>query len=135
MKGIVATVTISEKRMRLRGLLGVLLVAVVGNLLYPVETAAWQQRESLPLDLPNGPAKQGFELKRFSNFGNGWFETFYVDRTEALRAVLNEERLAGDTRLLVLETAAGRLALVIDQMSFHHIAEGSAGGKDWMATF
>jgi hypothetical protein len=37
--------------------------------------------------------------------------------------------------VLVLETAAGQLALLQDQMAFHHIAEGRAGDKDWMATF
>jgi len=43
--------------------------------------------------------------------------------------------VSATTRLLVLETAAGRLALINDQMVFHHIAQGKAGGKDWMATF
>lgn len=92
-------------------------------------------RPSNPVDLPNGPSKEGFEIKRFSNFGNGWFETFYVEKTEPLHAVLKQGRVAGNTRLLVLETAAGRLALLNDQMSFHHIAQGRAGNTDWMATF
>lgn len=54
---------------------------------------------------------------------------------ESLRAALKEGRVAGNTRLLVFQTAAGRLALINDQMSYHHIAQGRAGGKDWMATF
>ncbi|MDA1095337.1 MAG: hypothetical protein O3A25_19055 [Acidobacteria bacterium] len=48
---------------------------------------------------------------------------------------MKEGRVADNTRLLVMETAAGRLAFINDQMSFHHIAQGRAGGKDWMATF
>ena len=93
------------------------------------------QRQSVPLDLPAGPALEGFDVSRLSNAGNGWFDTFHVEQTEPLDAVLEDGRLAGDTPMLVIETAVGALALVRDQMAFHHIAEGRAGGKDWMATF
>jgi hypothetical protein len=88
-----------------------------------------------PVNLPNGPAKPGFDITRFTNSGNGWFETFYVTKTEALRSVLNAGRVGEDTRVLVTETRTGNLALLMDQMAFHHIAQGRAGGKDWMATF
>jgi hypothetical protein len=104
-------------------LVGLLFAAVAGG------------QENKPIDLPNGPAKPGFDISRFSNAGNGWFETFYVAKTEALRDVLKAGRVADDTRLLVIETNAGKLALLMDQMAYHHIAEGHAGGKDWMATF
>lgn len=112
----------------------VLLAFVVVTVTSPAMVSA-QPRESLPVDLPNGPAKAGWDIKRFSNLGNGWFETFHVTKTESLQAVLNDGRVADNTRLLVMETAAGRLAFINDQMSFHHIAQGRAGGKDWMATF
>jgi len=92
-------------------------------------------RESLPADLPDGPAKEGFDIDRFSNFGNGWFETFYVEEPEWLRTVLDEGRLEPATRVLVFDTADGKLALLQEQMSFHHLAQGTAGGKDWLATF
>jgi hypothetical protein len=97
--------------------------------------AAAQERESAPLDLPNGPANPGFDITRFSNAGNRWFETFYVTKTDSLRDALKAGKVAEDTRLLVTETKAGKLALLMDQMAYHHIAEGHAGGKDWMATF
>ncbi|MBI4520917.1 MAG: hypothetical protein HY701_08765 [Gemmatimonadetes bacterium] len=92
-------------------------------------------RESLPVDLPNGPAKEGFDIERFSNAGNGWFDTFHVETTEPLRQALDAGRVVGDTGVLVMDTAAGRLALLTDQMGYHHLAQGTAGGKDWMATF
>jgi hypothetical protein len=92
-------------------------------------------QENKPVDLPNGPAKPGFDIARFSNAGNGWFETFYVTTAEPLRDVLQAERVAEDTRLLVTNTKTGRLALLMDQMAFHHLAQGHAGDKDWMATF
>lgn len=40
-----------------------------------------------------------------------------------------------DTWLLVTETAAGKLALLTDQMAYHHLAQGRDSGKEWMATF
>jgi hypothetical protein len=97
--------------------------------------AAFAQRESLPIDLPNGPAKPGFDVKRLSNVGNGHFKTFYVTQTQPLQQALNEGKVAADTRVLVLSTASGKLALLTDQMSFHHLAQGTAGGRTWMATF
>lgn len=113
---------------------GVLLAFVTASVMCPAMVFA-QGRESLPVDLPNGPAKAGWDIKRFSNLGNGWFETFHVEKTESLQAVLKEGRVADNTRLLLMETASGRLAFINDQMSYHHIAQCRAGGKDWMATF
>jgi len=108
-----------------------LLIALVATAL---PTAGLAQ-ESKPVDLPDGPAKPGFDITRFTNSGNGWFETFYVTKTEALGAVLQAGRVADDTRVLVTGTRAGNLALLMDQMAYHHIAQGRAGDKDWMATF
>jgi hypothetical protein len=93
------------------------------------------QIKSNPVDLPNGPAAPGFDIKRFSNAGNGAFETFYVQKAEPLKDVLDQGRIAADTRVLVFSAAAGKLALITDQMAFHHIAEGTDNGKDWMAVF
>ena len=94
-----------------------------------------QPRESLPVELPDGPAKPGFDIERFSNAGNGWFETFYVEETELLRQALDDNRLENSTRMLVIETAGGNLALVTDQMAYHHLAQGTTLGKHWLATF
>jgi hypothetical protein len=88
-----------------------------------------------PVDLPKGPAKPGFDITRFANIANGLFVTFQVTKTETLGDVLKSGRVAEDTRLLVTDTAAGKLALVMDQMAFHHSAQGRAGNKDWLATF
>jgi len=93
------------------------------------------REQAEPVDLPNGPAKPGFDITRFSNAGNGWFETFHVSQTELLREALKAGKVAEDTRLLVTEIATGRLALITEQMAFHHLAQGRAGGKDWLVTF
>jgi len=115
------------------GLVKVVLTVAAAGVLVP--SAAFAQRESLPLNLPNGPAKPGFDMTRFSNAGNGWFKTFYVTETQPLRKALDDAKVAADTRDLVLSIAGGKLALLTDQMSFHHIAQGTASGKTWMATF
>lgn len=94
-----------------------------------------QSRQNLPVDLPDGPAKPGFDIERFSNAGNGWFETFYIEATEPLQKALDDGRLGSGTRMLVMETAGGYLALVTDQMAYHHLAQGTSEGKHWLATF
>ena len=110
------------------------IAALIAVLPMPAASQA-SARAPDPVDLPNGPAKPGFEINRFANVANGMFVTFYVTKTEALRDVLKAGRVAEDTRLLVTDTAAGKLALLMDQMAFHHSAQGRAGNKDWLATF
>ena len=113
-------------------------VVLQGAALGVIYQAAWAQgvdRPSAPVDLPKGPAKPGFDIARFSSAGNGWFKTFYVTETNPLQKVLEQGKVAADTKVLVTTTAAGRLALLTDQMAYHHIAAGQAHNKDWMATF
>ena len=105
-------------------------LAVSPTTLWAQDAPAFQ-----PVNLPDGPAQPGFDVDRFSNAGNGWFEAFYVEETEPLGQALLGERVDEETRVMVLATAAGRLALLSGQMGYHHIAQGRAGGKDWMATF
>src|SRR5215467_5746515 len=96
--------------------------------------AALAQAPVMP-ELPKGPAKPGFDISRFALTAVGTFATFYVKDTYPLKGVLDEGKVATDTRLLVIDTAAGKLALITDQMTYHHIAQGRARNKDWMATF
>lgn len=96
--------------------------------------AALAQAPVFP-ELPNGPAAPGFDISRMAPTAVGTFETFYVQETYPLKKVLDEGKVAADTRLLVMKTASGNLALLTDQMTYHHIAQGRARNKDWMATF
>jgi len=75
-----------------------------------------------------------FDITRLVQ-SEGRFETFHVTRTQPLRQALDGGVLTDDTRVLVTETAAGRLALLTDQMAYHHIAQGVAAGREWMVTF
>jgi hypothetical protein len=76
-----------------------------------------------------------FDINRFSNAGEGWFETFYVEEPQSLHGARDQGILNNDTAVLITETAGGRLALVTDQMAYHHIAQGTINSKHWMATF
>lgn len=96
--------------------------------------AALAQAPVIP-ELSKGPSKPGFDISRFALTPVGTFQTFYVKETDPLKKVLDEGKVASDTRLLVIDTAAGKLALIRDQMTYHHIAQGRARNKDWMATF
>ena len=88
-----------------------LAAAALAGFVYPAMAVAQTDK---PAELPNGPAKPGFDIKRFSSAGNGWFETFYVKETQPLRKALDEGRVAAETRVLVTQTAGGRLALLMD---------------------
>src|SRR5712691_12825705 len=110
--------------------LGLVLMVAMGASYAAVAFA----QANAPAQLSNGPAKPGFDITRFSANG-GIFKTFYVEQTEPLRKVLQEGRVAEDTPVLVTAMAAGNLALLTDQMVFHHLAQGHAGGRDWMAAF
>jgi hypothetical protein len=76
-----------------------------------------------------------FDIARFAPTPPDTFETFHVRATISLQQALEAGRLADDSRLLVTEIATGRLALVIDQMGFHHLAQGEAAGQPWMVSF
>ena len=52
-----------------------------------------------------------------------------------LREALEEGLLQSDTWLLIMEHGAGRLAMVMDQMASHHVAQGTLRGEPWMVSF
>ena len=78
---------------------------------------------------------ESFDINRYSTFGEGFFITYYVEDEQPLQAALDAGVVTEETVLLVTKTAAGNLALIRDQMAFHHIAQGTANGLEWMATF
>lgn len=80
-----------------------------------------------------------FDIDRFSDAGKDWFHTFYPaeeGETLTLTEAIDSEKITPTHLVLVTETGDGPLALLTDQMSYHHIAEGTASnGIHWMATF
>ena len=111
------------------------LLVVMAGLSLAGAAAAQPVFQGLPVDLPDGPAKPGFDIERFGGAGRGIFETFYVEETQPLQQALDDDNVSADMRVMVIETATGNLALVTGQMAYNHLAQGTADGKNWMATF
>lgn len=57
------------------------------------------------------------------------------DDVVALRRALDDGAVQPDTWLVIMEHDAGRLALVMDQMAYHHVAQGDLMGEPWMVSF
>ncbi len=76
-----------------------------------------------------------FDINRARVGAGSRFEPFRVGQTQSLRQALAAGVVASDTRLLVMEHAAGRLALLTDQMAYHHVAQGDIAGEPWMVSF
>jgi len=65
------------------------------------------------------------------------FVPFHVtdEDMHPLREAVDDGLIQSDTWLLVMEHDAGRLALVMDQMAYHHVAQGELRGEPWMVSF
>ena len=83
-----------------------------------------------------GQQAADFDIDRLYMVDQGTYLPFWVEETQPLSKALEEGRLDGETSVLVMDhAAAGRLALVADQMAYHHIAQGEMAGEPWMVTF
>ena len=76
-----------------------------------------------------------FDITRARLGAGSRFEPFRVSETQSLSDALAAGIVEFDTRLLVMEHAAGRLALLTDQMAYHHVAQGDIAGEPWMVSF
>ncbi len=76
-----------------------------------------------------------FDITRARLGAGSRFEPFLVSETQSLSDALAAGVVESDTRLLVMEHSAGRLALLTDQMAYHHVAQGDIAGEPWMVSF
>jgi hypothetical protein len=84
---------------------------------------------------PTRPVKAGFDVSRFDFSFRGAFEPFLVTTTRSIRDALKARVVTPDTDVLVTATPAGPLALLTEQMAYHHIAQGTANGREWLVSF
>ena len=75
-----------------------------------------------------------FDISRMMD-SSGRFETFDVLETRPLSQALADGTISEEMPVLVTETGRGPLALLTDQMSFHHLAQGREAGEPWMVSF
>jgi len=78
--------------------------------------------------------EEPFDITRFRSNHDHWIP-FHVEETVSLREAVSAGVLGEKTALLVLEIPAGRLALVEDQMTYHHAAQGRLNGEPWMVSY
>jgi TPP-dependent indolepyruvate ferredoxin oxidoreductase alpha subunit len=63
------------------------------------------------------------------------YEPFVVEETRPLREALREGIVQNQSRVIVMDHGKGQLALVVDQMAYHHAAQGEIMGEPWMVSF
>ncbi len=77
----------------------------------------------------------GFEPGR-AILDDAWgFDPFPVATTEPLKDALEAGKVGEETAVLLLARGNTRLALLTEQMSYHHIAQGELEGEPWMVAF
>ncbi len=76
-----------------------------------------------------------FEVDRAMLLDSTVYVRFDVTETSALREALDDGLVQPQTRVLIMEHKNGRLALVTDQMAYHHTAQGEIDGEPWMVSF
>ncbi len=89
------------------------------------------------------PTEGEGEFKRVVGFEPGrailddtWgFDPFPVTKMDPLKEALKDGRVGEETGVLLLERGDTRLALLTEQMSYHHIAQGELEGEPWMVSF
>ena len=98
-------------------------------------TAAVLALSATPLVAQEETTDTEFDLDRAWISEPGQVEPFLVEQTRPLAAALDAHELEKSTWLLVVEHPTGRLALVTDQLAYHHVAQGSIRGEPWMVSF
>ncbi|HEY1391301.1 MAG TPA: DUF3179 domain-containing (seleno)protein [Ktedonobacterales bacterium] len=63
------------------------------------------------------------------------FPSFNVSVYEDVKAALTHRSVDPDTKLMVFAVGQQTLALVLKQMTFHHVAQGQLNGHTWAAFF
>ncbi len=76
-----------------------------------------------------------FDASRATLGDKDAFEPFHVKATRSLQEALASGDVREDTPVLVMEGAAGALALLTRQMCYHHLAQGEMAGEPWMVSF
>lgn len=77
----------------------------------------------------------GFEPGRAILSDRWGFDPFPVTTMSSLSTALDEGRVGEETGVLVLTRGDTRLALLTEQMAYHHIAQGELAGEPWMVSF
>jgi len=121
---------VSKKNKRTGSALGASALALA--ILSP--TAEAQRFVEVEAD-PSQPVKEGFDTDRAMFFAQPNFVPFRDPEFESLRSAMLAGDVKEDAPVLVFEAGGETLVLVMEQMVYHHVAQGTTGGEPWMVTF
>ena len=77
----------------------------------------------------------GFEPGRAILSDIWGFDPFPVSSMTSLGDALKEGKVGEETGVLLVTRGDTRLALLTEQMAYHHIAQGTLEGEPWMVSF
>lgn len=77
----------------------------------------------------------GFDIERAYVVDSTRFQPFVASDSRSLRGALRAGVIHDDTPLLVLDHSVGMLALSMEQMAYHHAAQGEIEGEPWLVSF
>ncbi|MFQ5551688.1 MAG: hypothetical protein ACE5FJ_10675 [Gemmatimonadales bacterium] len=80
-------------------------------------------------------AQQEFDRARAWITDSTVFQPFMVTESTGLREALRERTVDAETHLMVFELGRERLALVTEQLAYHHVAQGELAGEPWLVSF
>ena len=80
-------------------------------------------------------AVPGFDIERAYVVDSTRFVPFVATESRSLRGALRADVIHEDTPLMVLDHRGGRLALSMEQMAYHHAAQGEFEGEPWLVSF
>ncbi len=76
-----------------------------------------------------------FDVSRATLSDRDDFQPFYVKTTRPLQEALASGDVREDTSILLMEGNREALALLTQQMCYHHVAQGEMAGEPWMVSF
>ncbi len=80
-------------------------------------------------------AQANFDIERAFLLDSTDYRAFNVTKTQPLRRALDQGIINEATPLLVMEHRAGNLAFAVDQLAYHHAAQGEIEGEPWLVSF
>jgi len=75
-----------------------------------------------------------FDINRALILNQNIFAPFLVQHTTPLQTEFHRGRVSSTTALFVLDQPSRQMALLTEQMNYHHVAQGEIDGNPWMAT-
>jgi hypothetical protein len=76
-----------------------------------------------------------FDVRRALLVYEDIFAPFHVTATRPLQDALDSGDVRENTLVIVAQRDAATMVLLRRQLTYHHVAQGEAGGEPWMVSF